>query len=307
MDPPMDPSMPPGGTHGDKVALIAGGGHVPVEAAHAARDAGYTLTVIGIGGEAELDGLDPAIERVNLGWGQVGALFCALEDFGARRLVIVGSITKRPDFASLKLDWGAVQLLPRLLTTVLGGDEDVLTKVATLLGERGLTLAGVHEIAPALVAGEGHLAGPKPAMETQGDAERAARAAWTAGHLDMGQGAVAMAGRILAMEGAEGTDGMLERVAHLGKARRFTARPRSGCLAKTPRPRQDLRLDMPTIGPRTIENAKAAGLAAVLVEAGHVLITRRAEVEARCAALDVSLIGWPRERFIPPGAKDERL
>lgn len=292
---------------GERIALIAGGGHVPVEAAHAARDAGYALTVIGIGGEAELEALDPAIERSNLGWGQIGAFFATLEAFGAQRLVIVGSISKRPDFASLKLDWGAVQMLPRLLTTVLGGDEDVLSKVATILAERGLTLAGVHEVAPALVAGDGLLAGPKPGAEAEADARRAAYAAWTTGHLDMGQGAVAMAGRIIATEGAEGTDGMLERVTALGKRKRFTAKAKTGCLAKCPRPLQDLRLDMPTIGPRTIENAKAAGLAAVLVEAGHVLITRRTEVEERCKALGVSLIGWPRERFIPPGAKDVRL
>ena len=93
----------------------------------------------------------------------------------------------------------------------------------------------------------------------------------------------------------------------LAKAKRFAAKGKSGCLAKAPRPQQDLRLDMPTIGPRTIENAKAAGLAAVLVEEGHVLVTGRDEVEARCEALGVSLIGWPRERFVPPDAKDERL
>ncbi|MGD1887135.1 MAG: LpxI family protein [Cohaesibacteraceae bacterium] len=290
-----------------RIALIAGGGKVPLEAAHAARDAGSELLVIGIGGEANLDALAPEIERTQLGWGQVGAFFSTLETFGAERLVIVGSISKRPDFGSLKLDWGAVQMLPRLLTTVLGGDESVLNKVAALLAERGLTLAGVHEIAPSLVAGEGHLAGPKPSDDALADAALAAKSAWTGGHLDMGQGAVAVAGRIVALEGAEGTDGMLGRVGDLGKAKRFSKRAKTGCLAKAPRPQQDLRLDMPTIGPRTIDNAKAAGLSTILVEAGHVLVTQRSDVEARCKAQGVSLIGWPRSKFLPAGAKDERL
>lgn len=290
-----------------RIAILAGGGSLPVEAATAAHEAGDAVLVVAIADEADLSALPSTIERTGIDWGQIGTLVKLLSDHRTDKLVIVGSVSKRPDYRNLQLDWGAVQLLPKILTIVLsGGDATVLDKIAGLFSERGFELAGVHEVAPSLVAGQGHLAGPKVNTSVEADAKQAAQAAWTAGHLDMGQGAVAVKGRIVAMEGAEGTDGLLERVHSMRAAKRFSVKGKgqSGVLAKCLRPSQDMRLDMPTIGPRTIINAQAAGLSGIVLEAGGVLISQRAETFALCQMHGVSLFARSRVGFIPPDRRD---
>lgn len=288
-----------------RIAILAGGGSLPVEAAVAAQQAGHAVLVVAIADEADLSTLPSNIERTGIEWGQLGALVKMLSNFRTDQLVIVGSISKRPDYSSLRLDWGTVQLLPRILTIVLGGgDATVLDKIADLFSERGFTLAGVHEIAPALIAGEGHLAGPTTGSQSEKDALVAATAAWTAGHLDMGQGAIVVNNRIVAMEGAEGTDGLLERVQSMRAAKRFNAKARAGVLAKCLRPVQDMRLDVPTIGPQTIVNAHAAGLSGIVLEAGAVLISQQDQTFALCEKHGVTLFAWPRDHFVPDGQQD---
>jgi DUF1009 family protein len=287
------------------IAILAGGGHLPVEVAHAARERGHDVLVIGIADEADLPSLDPQIGQKRVGWGQFGALQRHLRDHKTEKLVIIGSIARRPDHKTVKLDWGAVQLLPQLLTTLLaGGDASVLDKVAKLFADLGFDLVGAQDVAPSLLAEEGHLAGPKLSDVGRIDVEKAMRTAWTAGYLDMGQGGVSVGGRIVAMEGAEGTDGLLERVGTMRVAKRFSAKTREGALAKCTRPGQDLRLDMPTIGPRTIENAANAGLSVIVLEAGHVLVSQREDVIALCKKHKVTLIAEPRSAFVPTGVAD---
>lgn len=287
------------------LAILAGGGHLPVEVAHAAHARGHSVLVIAISDEADLPSLDPHVRRERIGWGQFGALQRYLKDHKTEKLVIIGSIARRPDHKSVKLDWGAVQLLPQLLTTLLaGGDASVLDKLARLFTDLGFDLIGAQHVAPSLLAEQGHLAGPNLTDAGRIDVEKAMRTAWTAGHLDMGQGGVSVGGRIVAMEGAEGTDSLLERVGALRAAKRFSAKAKDGALAKCTRPGQDLRLDMPTIGPRTIENAANAGLSAIVLEAGHVLISQREEVVALCKEHKVTLIAEPRASFVPPGLAD---
>lgn len=288
-----------------RIAILAGGGSLPVEAAVAAQQAGHPVLVVAIADESDLSALPASIEQTRIEWGQIGALVKMLSDYETDRLVIVGSISKRPDYRSLRLDWGAVQLLPKILTIVLGGgDATVLDKIANLFSERGFELAGAHEVAPSLIGSVGYLAGPKTSAQVEKDADSAGYAAWTAGHLDMGQGAVSVSGRVVAMEGAEGTDALLERVQTMRAAKRFSAKGFAGVLAKCLRPAQDMRLDVPTIGPQTIINAHAARLSGIVLEAGAVLISQREETFALCEKHGVSLFARPRASFVPVGRED---
>ncbi|MEM6712559.1 MAG: UDP-2,3-diacylglucosamine diphosphatase LpxI [Pseudomonadota bacterium] len=290
-----------------KLVVLAGGGDLPSQVIRAAANSFNDVLAISIAGEASFTDLPGTVATERVEWGEVGRLMRMLDDFSATRLVIVGSISRRPDYRSLKLDWGALQLLPRILGAVTsGGDASLLDKVAGLFAERGFELVGAHDVAPELVAIDGQLAGPKVDATLWDDVDKAAEAAWTAGHLDMGQGAVSVNGRLIAMEGAEGTDGMLQRVAQMRAAGRFSSKGRSGALAKCTRPGQDLRLDMPAIGPRTIENAAQAHLSAVAIEAGHVLISEKETTFDLCASKGISVIGLPRARFIPEGCEDQR-
>jgi hypothetical protein len=288
-----------------RIAIIAGGGRLPVAVANSVAQAGHTLLVIDLAGEADLNDISPLAECDAVEWGQVGRLFSRLEAFNTDQVVIVGSISRRPELREVKLDWGGVQMLPRLMATLLaGGDTTVLDNVARIFADKGFTLVGAHEVAPGLTARHGHVAGPKLSEALRADVMGAAQGAWAAGHMDMGQGAVCVAARLVAMEGAEGTDGMLERVATMRQARRFSSKGKTGALAKCARPEQDLRMDMPVIGPRTVENAAKAGLSAIVIEAGHVMISQQQETIALCKANGVALLSEPRETFVPVGRTD---
>jgi len=131
------------------------------------------------------------------------------------------------------------------------------------------------------------------------DIEKAASAAMALGALDVGQGAVCVGGRVVALEGVEGTDRMLERVAALRAEGRISAR-RKGVLVKLCKPQQDVRADLPSIGVSTVDNARKAGLAGIAVEAGRALVLDRQAMIATADASGLFVCGIDRgiEHFL---------
>ncbi len=263
------------------LAIIAGGGSVPLHVAKAAQGAGRRTLVLGIEGEADADFGN--LPHEHFSWGQIGRLERLLSEHGTRDVVLVGGVRVRPDFRLLKLDMGTVKALPEILSIITSGDNTVLTGVVRFIEARGYSVIGAHQIAADLVAPAGTLAG-SPSSQHLSDAHLAIEAAGRIGLLDAGQAAVAIGGRIVALEGAEGTDAMLARVASLREAGRIRFAAPGGALAKCAKPQQDLRVDMPTIGPDTVTHAAAAGLAGIAVEAGRVMIIDRSETIRRAKA-----------------------
>nr|WP_319485165.1 UDP-2,3-diacylglucosamine diphosphatase LpxI [uncultured Cohaesibacter sp.] len=257
------------------VGIIAGGQDLPFEVVDALKESGRDYFLFGIVGEA-----DSRIEEhphLWLKWGEIGLLFKTIEQMAIAELLCIGSIRARPDFRSIRLDFGAVKALPAILKIMAaGGDEGVLQGVARFMEKRGVRLVSVPEVASRLVVGPDLSVGASLAEANEGDIALAARAAGIIGALDAGQGVVVAAGRIVALEGPEGTDQMLERVFRIREEKRARwSYGKQGLLLKRARPRQDLRFDMPTIGPRTIENARRAGLAGIICAEGEVLCANR--------------------------------
>ena len=154
---------------------------------------------------------------------------------------------------------------------------------------KGLTVRGAHEVAPDLLATPGQMGSVALSQQDRADAELGFAVRAALGPLDAGQAVAVADGRVLAIEGAEGTDAMLERVTALTGAEGAAA-PR-GVLTKGPKPGQELRVDMPAIGPRTIERAVAARLAGVAVEAGAVLLLDRDDAVRRADAQGCAIEG----------------
>jgi len=279
----------PAAAPGKPLVVIAGSGGIPLYVARAAADAGRDVLVIGIEGEA-----DKAIETFKhrwLSWGQVGSLEKVISGHGATEVVMIGGIRARPDFKSLKLELSTIMIAKELLSIVAGGDNNILNGTIGFMERRGFRVVGAHEVAPDLVASPGSLGRAAADAKQKDDAIHALKAARAIGALDAGQAAVVVAGRVVALEGAEGTDAMLERVADLRRNGRIKAPPGTGVLGKCPKPQQDLRVDMPTVGLRTVEGAIAAGLAGIAVEAGTVMIFDRAAAVARAHAAGIFLLG----------------
>jgi UDP-2,3-diacylglucosamine hydrolase len=279
--------MPEGS--GEPLAIIAGGGSVPAHVAAVASAAGRKVLIIGIRGEA-----DPGIAEFPhewLDWGELGRLDDLLTSHGGRDLVLIGSIRTRPDFKGIKLDLATMRSLKDILAIVVGGDSDVLSGAIKFFEKRGRRVIGAHEIARDLVAPAGAIGKVRPRKTDRRDIHRAMRAARTIGALDAGQAAIAVNGRLVALEAAEGTDGMLERLNALRASGRVRWEGRAGVLAKCAKPQQDIRVDMPTVGSRTVEAAIAIGLAGIAVEANRVMIVDRAEAIRRANAEGVFLVG----------------
>lgn len=254
------------------LAIIAGGGALPTTLAEAAVAQGRGVHILGIRGEA-----DETINRFPhtwLKWGEVGKLFATLEDHGCRDLVIIGAVT-RPDLANVRFDFGAIRNLPFLLSLGVGGDDHVLASVVRFLEGKGYRVYGAGEVAPELLAGEGTLGAKSPSQEDRADMQTGFRVVAALGRLDIGQAAVVVKGRVLAVEAAEGTDAMIARCAELRKGASGRRRGLAGVLVKAPKPGQEERVDLPTVGPDTVESAAQAGLAGIAVAAGHVLIADR--------------------------------
>lgn len=260
------------------VALICGNGLLPLQVLNGLYRAGRKAFVIAIRDEAEQSLRQHA--AAELGWGEIGRLFKLMAGAGCREVVLIGGISRRPDFTSVIGDLGTLRRLPRIVKALAGGDDSLLTKVIGLIEEEGFRVVGIKDVAPDLLAGPGPLGKIQPRAEDLRDMALALEAARRLGDLDIGQAAVALGGRVIAVEGAEGTDAMLSRCAELRQNGRVRAKGRLGVLVKTVKPGQDPRVDLPAIGPQTVANAKAAGLAGVAVEAGGTLISEQEQTIA---------------------------
>ncbi|MCW1409316.1 LpxI family protein [Rhizobium sp. 1AS11] len=265
-----------GDTAAGRLAIIAGGGFLPSYVAEAARAAGENPVIVALKDESDRrwEGYDHAV----IGIGDFAALEGLLNRYGIGRVVMSGSVRRRPEWREVRPTLRTLMKMPAAIRTLLsGGDDTVLQMVIRLIEGNGRRVVGAHEIAPDLLAAVGPIGTAIPGEEDRRDIRRAADAAEMLGRLDVGQGAVSIGGRIVALEGLEGTDEMLERVAGLRAAGRISPR-RRGALVKLCKPQQDIRADLPAIGVSTVLNARKAGLAGVAVEAGRSLVLDRAAV-----------------------------
>jgi DUF1009 family protein len=255
------------------VAILAGGGALPPLVADVAARAGIQPIVFAIAGEADPNAFAGRAVHV-LRWGEIGRLFRLVEETGCREGVFIGTLSRRPDFKSVLPDMGALKLLPRILKLMRGSDNSLLTGVAGIFEDMGVRIVSPLDIASELALPEGCLVG-KVASESAIDIEKAAEAARLLGRLDIAQGAVAVGGRVVALEDVGGTDALLDRVIALRE--RGLIDKTGGVLVKCVKPNQDRRLDLPTIGAATAEAARRTGLKGVAAEAGLTLLAGRAE------------------------------
>ena len=264
-----------------RLAIVAGWGQLPLYLAEAARDAGENPVVIALADEA--DRSFEGFETLSAGVGDLAGIERFIREKGVDRVVMSGAVRRRPELRDIRPTFRTLLQVPAVIRTLVsGGDDAVLQMVIKLFEGMGCRVLGAHEIAPGLLARTGPLTTARPAADDLRDIEQAVEAALALGRLDVGQGAVSVGGRVIALEGAEGTDQMLERVVELRREGRISQR-RRGVLVKLCKPQQDVRADLPAIGLSTVENASRAGLAGIAVEAGRSLVL---EEQALVAAAD---------------------
>jgi DUF1009 family protein len=214
---------------------------------------------------------------------------------GCRDVVFIGNVL-RPSLWQLRLDVRTLLLLPRIVRAFRGGDDHLLSGLARILEEHGLRMVGAHEVAPDILVPAGTLGSVAPTGQNLADVARGLSLIAAIGPFDIGQAVVVANNHVIAVEAAEGTDQMLTRVAALRREGRIRLPERTGVLVKGPKPGQDRRFDLPSIGPRTVESAAAAGLAGIAVEAaGAITADPQAMVRAADAA-GLFFLGAPPSR-----------
>lgn len=258
---------------GEPIVILAGGGELPARVAAAAAAAGRPPLILAIEGEASHSVTTHPHHWVK--WGELGRLEGLTRDHGARDIVLVGKIVNRPSLKTVRLDALAIRSLPKLIGLFSGGDHSVLSVVIRFIEGRGFRVVGPHEIAGDLVAESGVLTRVRPSDKDGVDLDIAFEAAAAIGKLDAGQAAVVLNKHVVALEGLEGTDAMIDRVKGLRETGKVFERGRAGVVVKCSKPQQDLRIDMPTIGPGTVERAVSARLAGIGIEAGRVIVVDR--------------------------------
>lgn len=256
---------------GDKhdIAIIAGSGLLPELLARELVSHGEKPFVMAIEGEAgDWTNDYPGFRAKSV---EISKVVKGLQSRGIKRVVLAGGVKGRPDLGAVRPDWFLLSNVANIYKALRSGDDGLLRVGVNLLAKYGMTVVGAHEVMPDLLTQTGTPTSRQLDRFDKADISCAYRAALEIGRHDIGQAVVAVGGRVVAVEGAEGTDGMLERVRDLRSEGRISMRAK-GVLVKAAKPNQELRADLPSIGPETVKRAAEAGLAGIALESERSLI-----------------------------------
>ena len=261
-------------------AIVAGNGRLPLDVAVAARAKG--LHIVGVGHRGETDS---TIERHcdAFTWvkvGQLGKVCDFLVSQGVKQVTFAGGIRRVPLLGGLGLDAKALAMIARLKSF---RDDALLRGVAQELEALGMEVVSPTALVKHSLSARGLVAGPQPDAEQIRDMRLGIEVAKGLGSLDIGQTIVCHQGTVIAVEAIEGTDETLKRAGALLKGA-------GGVVVKFTKSGQDHRLDLPTIGPRTVSLLAELKLRALVVETERSIVLEQEETLARAARLGVSLV-----------------
>ena len=263
------------------IGLIAAGGVMPFAVADSLIARGNDPVLFALKGAC-----DPlAVTRFRHHWISVGQLGRATRLFGeegCRDLIFIGSLV-RPALSEIRFDLGTLRAIPQIWASFRGGDDHLLSGIGRIFERQGFRMVGIMDVAPDLLMPEGNVTGARPDDRSEADIAKGREVLRALSPFDIGQAVVVIDGHVVAVEDIEGTDGLLARIARLREQGRIRVPAGRGVLVKAPKAGQDLRYDLPTVGPRTLEGAASVKLAGIAVAAGNAIV---AEPQAMIAAAD---------------------
>ena len=253
-----------------KLGIICGGGDLPEKIISWCKKINRPYFALAIKDNADEKYFD---ENVNHTWiriGQAGTGFKRLKDEGVKEIVLIGTI-KRPTLSDLVPDLRTAAFFAKLGAKALG-DDGILRAVVKEIEEEKMKVVGIQEVIPDLLAPLGVLTKEKPNKEDNEDIKRGIEVGTVLGRLDVGQSVVIQQGLVLGVEGIEGTDKLIIR------CNDYKRKGKAPILVKLRKPEQDMRIDLPTIGVKTVENAHNSGFKGIAVHAGNTLVVNQEEV-----------------------------
>jgi DUF1009 family protein len=273
------------------VGLIAAGGVMPFAVADSLIARGLTPVLFALKGAC-----DPvAVERFRHHWisvGQIGRAMKLFRSENCRDLVFIGTLV-RPALSEIRLDWGTLRVVGPVLAAFRGGDDHLLSGIGRIFEKDGFRMVGIRDVAPDVLMPAGCLTRALPDDIAAADIAKGREVLRALSPFDIGQAAIVIDGHVVGVEDIEGTDGLLARVARLRSEGRIRAKAPWGVLVKAPKSSQDLRFDLPTVGPRTVEGAVKAGLAGIAIVAGNTIVVEPQAMIEAADAEGLFLTGLP--------------
>ena len=270
----------------EATVVVAGSGRLPAIVLSALKGTAADVRILAL---PDFDhGAVPELSADSVSLENFADWLTRLKSEGYSKIVFAGG-ARRPRIASeTEISNHKNVVLPNLFA----GDDSVIRSIVKLVERHGFLVTGAHEIAPELISAPGILTKKTPGAEDRLDVARAAEIVRAVGAADVGQAAVVVCRLCIALETVTGTAAMLETAAR--SISTFNPRPNVVCgvMYKAPKPGQEMRLDMPAIGPETVRQAAAAGLSGIAIEAGSVMILDCLETVQ--AADDADLFIWSR-------------
>ena len=276
-------------THGERIGLIAGNGRFPIIFADNAKKLGYHVSAVAHEGETEPE-LAGHVDRIH--WIKIGQLSKLIKAFKVDRVhqaVMLGGIKKTHMFTTLRPDLRTLAMATRL---ALRKDDDILRELAKELEGEGIAICESTFGLEGILAEEGTLTTRAPSEKEWEDIRYGWDVAHDIGRLDIGQCVVIKDCVVVAVEAVEGTDGAIKRGGDLAKD--------GAVVVKRSKPQQDLRFDLPAVGPRTIEVMASVKASVLAVEAGRTVLLDREIVLAKARSARIAIVGITK---LEPGRK----
>lgn len=267
-------------TNGERIGLIAGNGRFPIIFADNARKLGYHVSAVAHEGETEPE-LASHVDRIH--WikiGQLNKLIKAFKEDGVHQAVMLGGIKKTHVFTTLRPDFRTLALATRL---ALWKDDDILRELAKELEQEGIIICESTFGLEGILVEEGSLTARTPSEKEWEDIRYGWEVAQEIGRLDIGQCVVIKDRVVVAVEAVEGTDGAIKRGGDLAKE--------GAVVVKRSKPQQDLRFDLPAVGPRTIEVMASVKASVLALEAGRTILLDRDIVLEKAKSARIAIVG----------------
>jgi len=273
------------------LGLIAGGGRFPFMVADAARSRGMRVVACAFRGHADAQLREHVDDFYWVGVARLGRWSRVLRRAGVTRVVMAGRVEKSTMYAPWRLlrnlpDWRSLKLWYRKIQDKR--NDTLLSAVADELARDGIILENSVNYLTEAMASVGVLGKHQPTAQMQKDIAFGLRIAKQMGQVDVGQSVAVKETEVIAVEAIEGTDAMIDRAG---------AFCRSGgwILVKVSKPNQDMRFDVPTVGPDTIKNLHAARGAVLAVEAEKTLMLEKPQLIAEADRLGMVVVGFKAE------------
>jgi len=267
-----------------QIGIIAGKGELPEIIARDAKNRGYKVIVMALEGMASpsLKDLSDHMQWVNVG--KIGSLIAALKDSGLNEVIMAGKVPKSILYKSkVTPDLRAIKLLFSLKDK---SDDSILNAFSKELADEGITVINTATFSPHLITPSGVLTGNAPSEEEWRDIEFGWKIAKTMGDLDIGQTVVIKGQAVMAVEAIEGTDEAIRRGCSLAGD--------GAVVIKVSKPRQDMRLDVPVVGPSTLQTMIDARARVLAIEAERSIIIKRDDLIKEAEASCISIVGISR-------------